>query len=212
MMLHKKLFGLNGFKLESLSGLIPKTRTSNPISKILRPLFENRNINKILGTNLAVLTLVTGASSIPVSALGVIPAQAVYANTIEVEVQTNKTVAYPLEKPLGMSQGYNVFHPGVDIRAPLGSEIYPIAPGEVTLVAAGRYGYGHYVEVTHAENKVSLYAHMGKIFVEEGDTVTPATALGEVGLTGRTTGPHLHLEIAQNGKKINPLTVISKAN
>ena len=123
-MIHKKLFGLNGFKLESLIGLIPKTRTSNPISKILRPLFENRNINKILGTNLAILTLVTGATSIPVSALGVIPAD-VFANTIEVTVQTNKTVAYPLENPLGMSQGYHVFHPGVDIRAPLGSEIYP---------------------------------------------------------------------------------------
>lgn len=186
-------------------------RNIGRIPKILRPVFVNKNINKILGTNLAALTLATGVTSIPVNALGVIPADTIaYTNNVEVKVTTDKTVVYPLAEPLGMSQGYHMFHPGVDIRAPLGSAIYPIAPGKVTLVARGRFGYGHYVEVTHEDNKVSLYAHMGKIYVEEGDIVTSATTLGEVGVTGRTTGPHLHLEVRQNGKNTNPLVVISK--
>ncbi len=202
-----------GLNLEKFLSIWPKTRSSNPISTLLRPVFEHKNIRKALGKNLAALTLLTGAlSSLSASALGVIPNSGgvIYANSIEVQVQTNNSVTYPLAKPLGISQGFNVFHPGVDIRAPLGSEIYPIAPGKVSLVAVSKYGYGHYVEVTHSDGSVSLYAHMGKIYVEEGDEVTTATALGEVGLTGHTTGPHLHLEISRNGKKINPMTVISK--
>lgn len=198
-----------GLNLEKILSILPKTRSSNPVSKILRPVFEHKNIHKILGTNLAALTLAAGASSIPTSALGVIPDVA-YSNSIEVSVQTNKTVTYPIANTLGVSQGYNVFHPGMDIRAPLGSEIYSIAPGKVSLVALGKYGYGHYVEVIHGDGKMSLYAHMGKIYVEEGDEVTTATTLGQVGMTGRTTGPHLHLEITDQGKKINPMKVISR--
>lgn len=200
----------HGLRLERLLDLIPKTRTSNPVSKILRPIFEHKNLNKLLGTNLAALTLMTGATSIPVSALGVIPGNGLYANSIEVVVETNHSITYPLAKPLGVSQGFSVFHPGMDIRAPLGTEIYPVISGKVSLVARSKYGYGHYVEVTHSDGKVSLYAHMGKIYVEEGDEVTTASALGQVGMTGRTTGPHLHLEIMNQGKKINPMNVIAK--
>lgn len=203
-------FNVNGLSFEKILDLWPKTRSSNPVSKILRPMFEHKNIHKILGSQLAVLTLITGATSVPVSALGVIPAGATYSNSIEVTVQTNKTVVYPLAHPLGMSQGFSVFHQAVDIRAPLGSDIYPVASGKVTLVAMARTGYGHRVEVTHSDGKMSLYAHMGKIYVEEGEEITTATTLGQVGMTGHTTGPHLHLEVMENGKKTNPLNMISK--
>src|SRR5687767_742370 len=107
----------DGLSFEKILSLLPKTRNSNLVSKILRPVFENKNIHKILGTNLAALTLFTGVTSIPVSALGVIPATGLYSNTIDVAVQTNKTVVYPLANPLGMSQRFHAFHPGVDLRA-----------------------------------------------------------------------------------------------
>lgn len=195
-----------------LIALIPRSRTSNPVSAILRPIFEHKNLKSVLGTQIAALMLAIGASGVSTSAFGLVPADVHdFANTIEVSVVTNKTFAYPVENVLGMSQGYHVFHPGVDIRAPLGSSIHPVEAGKVSLVKVERYGYGRHVEVTHEDGSVSLYAHMGKIYVEEGEIVTTTTTLGDVGLTGRTTGPHLHLEIhTDEGKALNPLTVIEK--
>ncbi len=195
---------------EKLAGILPETRTSNPISKLLRPIFEHKSVKSVLGTQLAALMLAIGASGVSTSALGVVPSSVDFQNVIEVPIVTNKTFAFPVENVLGISQGYNVFHPGIDIRAPLGSDIFPYEAGKVSLIQVERFGYGRHVEVSHEDGTVSLYAHMGKIYVEEGEIVTPSTALGEVGLTGHTTGPHLHLEIQVNGKTVNPLTALEK--
>lgn len=164
------------------------------------------SIKNKTGALLAALTMVTGAVSLPVSAFGVVPTGLdSFGQTIEVDVKTAVAIAYPAPEAIGVSQGFYALHPGLDIRAPLGSEIKAVEPGTVALVATQRYGYGRHVIVDHGEGKTSLYAHMGKIFVEEGDLVTPETTLGEIGLTGRTTGPHLHLEIREEGRAINPL-------
>lgn len=194
---------------ERVLSWIPKTRTSNPLSKLLRPVFERRGtVHKALGTQFAALIVAIGALSLPTSTLGVVAVDASQFGQIDVPVVTNKTITYPVAEALGISQGFSIFHPGVDIRSPLGTAIYPIAAGKVSLVMVERGGYGRHVEVTHENGTVSLYAHMGKIFVEEGDLVTTSTTLGEVGITGHTTGPHLHLEIHKDGKTINPLSVI----
>ncbi len=110
----------------------------------------------------------------------------------------------------GVSQGFRALHPGTDITAVEGSAIYPILPGRVIRISASRFDYGRSVMVEHENGLVSLYAHMGKIMVDEGDEVNEKTQLGEVGLTGKTTGYHLHLEIKKNGVHLDPLRFLSK--
>lgn len=67
------------------------------------------------------------------------------------------------------------------------------------------------VVVEHENGLVSLYAHLGKVMVEEGETVGSETVLAEIGLTGRTTGYHLHLEIKSNGKAVSPSRYLNNA-
>jgi murein DD-endopeptidase MepM/ murein hydrolase activator NlpD len=192
-----------------LHKLLPETRKSNPISKLLRPIFETPSVKRIVGAQLAVMTIVAGAVSMPVTALGVVPTDILtLEERIEVDVKTDSALTYPVPEAIGVSQGYHVFHPGIDIRAPKGSTINPIAKGKVIVVASQVYGYGHRIEVDHGDGVVSLYAHLGKMFVEEGDEVTPETEIAEIGLTGHTTGPHLHLEVREDGRSVNPVNYL----
>jgi murein DD-endopeptidase MepM/ murein hydrolase activator NlpD len=195
----------------------PKKIASNPLSSRLRPIFEHANAKKILGLPLLALTVFSGALNAPLlTAMGVIPAnvEAYYQpyESLESQIATKPAIAYPVVEARGVYQGYNIFHPGIDIRAPRGSEIHPIAAGVVKLVLTEKYGYGKHVEIDHLDGHESLYAHMDKILVEQGQKVTTDTVLGEVGLTGHTTGPHLHLEIRQDGRMVNPLTYLARVS
>jgi len=126
----------------------------------------------------------------------------------QMSIETKLSISRVVPGMTGVSQEYHPGHPGIDITAPLGSKILPLKKGRVLMVGISSYGYGRYVEVDHGDNLVTLYAHMGKIQVEEGDEVDVDRALGEVGLTGRTTGPHLHLEIYEKGNRLNPRTFL----
>jgi murein DD-endopeptidase MepM/ murein hydrolase activator NlpD len=184
-----------------LKGFLPKTRVSHPISFLLRPLFESRRVKAVFGsliasTGLLVNLVLFAPNTEPVQALGEIG---------EMAITTEKVMAAPLPETTGISQGFHAFHPGIDLTAPVGSAIYPIADGVISFVGTLKTGYGRHVIVEHANGLVSLYAHMGKILVEEGQEVTKKMVLGEIGLTGRTTGYHLHLEVRKNGVVVNPL-------
>lgn len=218
-LLQTKTFGYKTLAIlgHGVNGIIellpfPETRKSNPISKLFRGVFELPSIKSLLGTQLAVLTLITGIlSSLPVSALGVVPTDlATFDGHIEVEISTQKALSYPAPQAIGVSQGYHVFHPGVDIRAPKGSPVKPIAAGVVVVVANERYGWGHRIEVDHGGGVTSLYAHLGKMYVEEGDLIKPETVIAEIGMTGRTTGPHLHIEVREDGRYVNPVKYLQK--
>lgn len=101
----------------------------------------------------------------------------------------------------GMRKGE--MHNGVDIAAPIGSAINPIAPGKVVSVTSdGRSG--NYVVVDHGDGYTSSYSHMGKQSVKVGDDVTQSTVLGSIGMTGRTTGPHVHLVIRKGKEHVDP--------
>lgn len=117
------------------------------------------------------------------------------------------TYQWPL-KQFGLSQPFSYYHPGVDLTDPIGTPIYPIAGGQVSWVEFLPYGYGHHVLVTHEDGIKSLYAHMSGVFVKAGDQVLKNTAIGQVGITGLSTGSHLHLEIYQNDIPTNPLEVL----
>jgi murein DD-endopeptidase MepM/ murein hydrolase activator NlpD len=95
------------------------------------------------------------------------------------------------------------FHPGMDIDGERGDLVTASANG--TVIKAGYTGgYGNMVEIDHGNGLVTRYGHMSKLDVEVGDTVTRGQSIGEIGSTGRSTGPHLHFELRYNDKPINP--------
>ncbi|MEA2077927.1 MAG: M23 family metallopeptidase [Candidatus Marinimicrobia bacterium] len=97
------------------------------------------------------------------------------------------------------------FHSGIDLAANRGTSIYASGKGKVVFAAYSYGGYGNVVKVDHGEGIVSIYAHMNRIKVKKGDIIERGSLIGEVGSTGRSTGPHLHYEIQKDGKAINPV-------
>ncbi len=196
----------------SYAALLPQTRTSNPLSKLLRPVLEHKRVRTILGANLAGMLILVGSTATP-DAMGIDGQDTVNTiDTAEVVVTTEQRFDMPVAELTGVSQGFSLFHRGVDMRSPLGTVIVPVANGKVIQVVSGNLGYGKYVVVEHQDGFTSLYAHMGNITVKPGQEVTQGTQLGTVGLTGWTTGPHLHLEVYDKGKAVNPLLVVPIEN
>lgn len=113
-----------------------------------------------------------------------------------------------LPHPGYLSARFSAFHPGVDIASGLGMPIHPIYSGVVEDTIYDVFAYGHHVIIDHQNGYKSLYAHMGRVYIKKGDKVTPASIIGEVGLTGHTSGPHTHLEITKNESYIDPLTIL----
>jgi len=103
---------------------------------------------------------------------------------------------------------YDHFHAGLDIGAPLGSEVVAMAAGVVTF--AGRIADGAVViEITHAPGVTSAYAHLATgLPVRRGQHVAAGDVLGRVGLTGISTGPHMHLAVWSGGEPLDPLSVL----
>ena len=103
--------------------------------------------------------------------------------------------------------GTPAMHAGLDFRAPAGTPIR--AGGAGTVVVAGwNGGYGKMVEIDHGNGLHTRYAHMSSIAVAKGDKIKAGEVVGQVGSTGRSTGPHLHYEIRRDGAAINPYKFI----
>ncbi len=134
-------------------------------------------------------------------------AQTLQSQSIQAE---SLPFAPALPHPGYLSTKYSNFHPGVDIATGLGMPIHPIAKGKVVDSGFNFWGLGLTVSIEHENGYRSLYAHMGKTFVIAGTQVNPEDTIGEVGLTGYTSGPHTHLEITKEGKTIDPLALLPK--
>ncbi|MFZ2201809.1 MAG: M23 family metallopeptidase [Microgenomates group bacterium] len=188
----------------NISLWLPKTRLSNPVSKLLRPFFEAKKAKTAFGGFLSAASLILAVGVYPF--INQSPVSALEPVETSVEVETSISgPAKLLPNMKTISQGFWSAHPGIDITASKGSPIYPIRSGKVIEIAISRYNYGRSVLLDHGDGTTSLYAHMGKIYVDEGDEVTDTEPLGEVGMSGRTTGPHLHLEVRKNGVAQNPI-------
>ncbi len=96
-------------------------------------------------------------------------------------------------------------HKGIDLASRQGNKIKVMAKGKVIKVNHSNKGYGNLVVVDHGNGFVTKYAHMHKIYVKNGDYLEINDVVGEVGNTGRSTGPHLHYEILYRGKPVDPL-------
>ncbi|MEO0540743.1 MAG: M23 family metallopeptidase [Cyanobacteria bacterium P01_A01_bin.105] len=120
----------------------------------------------------------------------------------------------PLTIPMVITSGFglrpNPFggrsyekHSGLDFAGPYGTPIVTTATGRVT--RASYYGgYGKTVEIDHGYGYGTLYAHLSDITVAVGDVVNKGDMVGELGNTGRSTGPHLHYEVRRDGEAVDP--------
>lgn len=99
--------------------------------------------------------------------------------------------------------GQRAMHEGVDFIAESGTPI-KAAAGGIVIYSDYHSGYGNMLEVDHGNGLISRYAHASKRLVKEGDVVLRGQKIGEVGSTGRSTGPHLHFEVLLNGIPQNP--------
>ena len=206
--LHNLFAGLEVSWESHLEFFLPRTRLSHPVSKFLRPAFQHRRIQAIFGANLAGAMILVGSVSAAPGALETYPeAEVPLISQEEVVVATEQRFRAPVAT-IGLSQGFYRFHRGVDLRARVGTPVYPIDEGRVAEVVYGRFGYGRYVLVEHEDGFASLYAHLGNIDVGPNELVTRESQLGSVGVTGWTTGSHLHLEVYEQGVAINPVAVV----
>ncbi len=98
-------------------------------------------------------------------------------------------------------------HKGVDLASRTGTKIQIKAPGKVTKADYAN-GYGNVIVVDHGNGFETKYAHLNKMYVKKGQSVKYNEVIGEVGSTGRSTGPHLHYEVVYRGVSVNPMPFI----
>ncbi|MGP1588130.1 MAG: M23 family metallopeptidase [Treponemataceae bacterium] len=104
--------------------------------------------------------------------------------------------------------GKKLFHKGVDLAAPEGTDVFSCGYGTVERVGTDSI-YGNFVVIKHDNKRFSFYAHLSQIFAKKNDLVKAGTCIGKVGSTGASTGPHLHFEIRDGGKNIDPFSVLN---
>ena len=105
------------------------------------------------------------------------------------------------ENPFG--DGDIETHKGLDIQGPLGAQVKAMAKGIVTF-AGLKGGFGNCIILNHGNGFETLYGHLSKVLVSAGEQIDIGQQIGNIGSTGRSTGPHLHYEIHKDGQKINP--------
>lgn len=107
----------------------------------------------------------------------------------------------------GFGMRWGRLHAGTDFAAPIGTPIYATADGVVTS-AGWASGYGRLIKVQHEFGIETRYAHLNAIRVEVGQRVSRGQRIGDMGNSGRSTGPHLHYEVRVGGEPVNPMIYI----
>lgn len=103
----------------------------------------------------------------------------------------------------GFGQRWGRMHAGLDFGGPVGTRLKAMSGGIVTY--AGRQGgYGNKVEIQHWDGSLVYYGHMASTSVKKGQVVMPGQLIGRLGNSGRSTGPHLHLEVRPGGDPVDP--------
>ncbi len=130
----------------------------------------------------------------------------------EISVHTFSNFVSPLDNAYISSRfGYRTnpvsgkykLHGGLDLASGKGSPIYAVSGGEVTTSAYSE-SYGNYVVIDHKNGYETLYAHCSELLCSKGDSVSCGDTIALVGSTGNSTGPHLHIEVRQDGERIDP--------
>jgi murein DD-endopeptidase MepM/ murein hydrolase activator NlpD len=152
----------------------------------------------------SLLPLTTGSTAAPLVSV---------AQPHEAEATLPLPLAATVSSPFGYRadpfSGATRFHAGVDIAAAYGREVPSAGVGEV-IFSGAQGGYGNTVVVEHADGIRTRYAHLSSIQVEVGTRVDAGTVVGRVGSSGRSTGPHLHFEVLQDGRPVNPAVAATR--
>jgi len=121
--------------------------------------------------------------------------------------------SYRISSSFGMRPnpftGRPQIHNGVDLAAPVGTDVYAARGGKVVEMGTDPV-YGNYIIIVHEDNWVSLYGHLSSFSTSQHNTVTPNSIIGKVGTTGQSTGPHLHFELRKNGTALDPTRLLFK--
>jgi murein DD-endopeptidase MepM/ murein hydrolase activator NlpD len=96
-------------------------------------------------------------------------------------------------------------HEGLDFSAAIGTPVYATGNATVSTVEYGNTGYGNHILLSHMVGYQTMYGHLSRIVVREGQKVNRGDLIGYVGSTGKSTAPHLHYEVWKNGTKIDPI-------
>jgi murein DD-endopeptidase MepM/ murein hydrolase activator NlpD len=128
------------------------------------------------------------------------------------DVSSTQPNVLPLNVPMSSAFGWRrdpisgegKFHRGVDLKAAYGQSVPNVAHGRVAF-AGTQGGYGLTVVVEHESGIRTRYAHLSELAVQAGEVVSRGQDLGRVGSSGRSTGPHLHFEVMDNGKAVDPV-------
>jgi murein DD-endopeptidase MepM/ murein hydrolase activator NlpD len=94
-------------------------------------------------------------------------------------------------------------HKGIDISGKEGTDVMAVGDG-VVIWSGERQGYGNLVEIDHGRGYITRYGHNKKHLVKAGDTVRKGQTIALMGSTGRSTGPHVHIEVVHNGEQVDP--------
>lgn len=191
--------------------LVLKSRLIEIEKKLLemQELLDKKGINKELSV---------GGAYIPADGL-----ELSYLDNVEKDIYElfNVIKSYPLGKPMIQTDirsgfGYRMdpfkskpaFHSGIDFEAKRGQPVFATADGIVEK-AGWYYSYGNTVIIKHENEFETLYGHLTRVDVEEGQRVKSGDLIGNAGSTGRSTGTHLHYEIIKSGKRLNPSKYIT---
>jgi murein DD-endopeptidase MepM/ murein hydrolase activator NlpD len=118
-------------------------------------------------------------------------------------------ISSPFGERIDPFTGRRSFHPGIDIGVPYGEAVHALAAGVVTY-AGVRDGYGEVVEIDHGDGYMTRYAHNSKLLAHVGEHVHAGEVISDAGSTGRSTGPHVHLEVWHDGKLVNPIAYVRR--
>lgn len=197
---------------ETWKKIVKASKKIHCVSDTLKlPIFDKKVVSRLFGLQITGLAAALSLVSYPAHAFDYNLSQTTSREAQTPYVMTTKTqYVFPLEKTTGMSQSYHAFHHGIDLRAPYGTTVYSMDGGTVVEVEEVLVGYGHFVRIAHKGTLSTLYAHLDKIKVEPGDKVVKGQPIGDVGMTGWTTGPHLHFEVYIGDKSVNPSTYIGQ--
>lgn len=169
----------------------PVLSESNTSGSILSNTFSNQNVKRVMSQ------LITGRDY---SHTGLGLTEMMTVNLLSLQRPIKESILF---SSFGGWRG-NHYHQGIDFSAPVGTPIYASEAGQVTY-SDWYYDYGKFIKIDHGASITTHYAHCQDILVADGEFVSRGQLIGYIGLTGRTTGAHLHFELAINSVPVNPM-------